>query len=208
MLDVSFLDEAKRRERKETPVQVCRGQFELSNLTWPSQCFPWNKLYFANSFTTNLAKMKVWIACLLLALLFPNQTSGEDTGERKWCSSISSQHVFFSKELKRNKRRKFVISLRKSLLKSKWVLLSASLAIWDPRHALKCLVSPHRPRYLECQCIDCCVLRLPSGTRHRRPSTGAFSGAADASRVWGPSAHSVSPWGEHLPARREALTRK
>lgn len=109
---------------------LCR--FAVDSLNWviwldPSRCFPWNKLYFANSFTANLAKMKVWIACLLL--LFLNQTSGEDTGERKWCSSISSQHVFFSKELKRNKRRRFVISLGKSLLKSKWVLLSASLAI-------------------------------------------------------------------------------
>lgn len=44
--------------------------------------------------TTNSAKMKVWIARLLLALLFPNATSGEDTGERRRCSSISGQQFW------------------------------------------------------------------------------------------------------------------
>lgn len=105
------------------------------------------KTNFAQSSTSNLVKMKVWIACLLLTLLL-NQTSGEDTGERKRCSSIRSQQAFVSEELKRNKQWRFLVSLGTF----QWNFQHKP-CYWKSHTCTKrCPVGPRRPCFMECQC--------------------------------------------------------
>lgn len=112
--------------------------------------------------------MKVWIACLLLNLLLLNQISGEDTGERRWWSSIRNQQSFLSEEFTRKQTVKIYDFFGKFFVEISVGVIQYKRFYLKPQACPKrCLVSPHRPHYMECQCtvwgpagfirFDCCV---------------------------------------------------